>query len=354
MMFKKVIYALAGMSLLACSNSDDPYQQTSAVLGEQVIYRAHQDWQASNQQLLSSTEAFCQGEQSLAQIREHFLPAQQAWASLQPVLIGPLNEGNRAWQVQFWPDKKNLVARQVKQFLKANPDAQLADLERGSVVIQGLSAYEYVLFDHAIDLDNAAQKQEYCPLLTHIATHQQQLADEVLAQWQGKDGMLAQLTRFPNQRYAEPIEALTAILQAQVMSLDGLKKKLGTPLGLGNKNIAQPYQAQSWRSQASLSGLSAEIETALALWQGAGQQGVRDLLVANHADLTQQIDAAYVQAQQELSAFKQPLTLVLADEQQRPALFALYESFDRLHRLHEKEVARALGVQLGFNAHDGD
>ena len=108
MMFKKVIYALAGMGLLACSNSDDPYQQTSAVLGEQVIYRAHQDLQASNQQLLSSTQAFCQGEQSLAQIRQHFLPAQPAWASLPPVLIGPLNEGNRAWQVKFWPDKKIL------------------------------------------------------------------------------------------------------------------------------------------------------------------------------------------------------------------------------------------------------
>ncbi len=81
---------------------------------------------------------------------------------------------------------------------------------------------------------------------------------------------------------------------------------------------------------------------------------MRDLLVANHADLVKQIDAAYLQTQQELSAFKQPLTLLLADEQQRPALFALYESFDRLHRLHEKEVARALGVQLGFNAHDGD
>ncbi len=76
--------------------------------------------------------------------------------------------------------------------------------------------------------------------------------------------------------------------------------------------------------------------------------------MAEHADLVKQIDAAYLQAQQELVAFKQPLTLLLQDQQQRQALFALYDSFDRLHRLHEKEVARALGVQLGFNAHDGD
>lgn len=353
-MFKKVIYALASVSLLACSNSGDPYQQTSAALAEQVIYRAHQDWQASNQNLLSSAQAFCQGEQDLAQTREDFLQAQHSWAALQPLLIGPLNEGNRAWQVQFWPDKKNLVARQVQQFLKANPEPSLANLERASVVVQGLSAYEYVLFDPELDLADAAQKQRYCPLLENIAAHQQKLVNDVLTQWQGEQGMLAQLTTFPNERYAEPLEALTAIVQAQVISLDGLKKKLGTPLGRSIKDIAQPYQAQSWRSQASLSNLSAEVDSALAIWQGAEQHSIRALLAAEHADLVKQIDAAYLQAQQELAAFKQPLTLLLQDEQQRQALFSLYDSFDRLHRLHEKDVARALGVQLGFNAHDGD
>jgi predicted lipoprotein len=354
MMLKKIVYGLAGVSLLACSNSGDPYQQTSAALGEQVIYQAHQQWQASNQQLVSSAQAFCQDGQDLTQTRDDFLHAQHAWAALQPLLIGPLNEGNRAWQVQFWPDKKNLVARQVKQFLKANPEPSLADVDRGSVVIQGLSAYEYLVFDPEIDLGDAMQKQRYCPLLQNIAVHQQQLADEVVGQWQDQDGMLAQLTAFPNQRYAEPLEALTAILQAQVISLDGLKKKLGTPLGRTSKDIVQPYQAQSWRSQASLSNLSAEVESALALWQGVDTHSLRSLLTTEHAELVKQIDAAYLQAQHELAAFKQPLSELLQDEQQRKALFTLYESFDRLHRLHEKEVARALGVQLGFNAHDGD
>ncbi|QEY60431.1 imelysin [Pseudomonas sp. C27(2019)] len=339
---------------MACSSSQDPYQQTSAALGEQVIYQAHQQWQASNQQLASSAQAFCQAEQSLEQTRADFLQAQHAWAALQPLLIGPLNEGNRAWQVQFWPDKKNLVARQVKQFLKANPEHTLADVQSGSVVVQGLSAYEYLLFDQDVDFTEASHKQRYCPLLQQIAVNQQQLADDVISQWQGNEGMLAQLTEFPNQRYAEPLEALTAILQAQVISLDGLKKKLGTPLGRSEKDSVQPHQAQSWRSQASLNNLSAELSSALALWQGVDQHALRSLLGAEHADLIKQIDAAYLQAQNELAAFKQPLTVLLGDEQQRQALFKLYESFDRVHRLHEDELTLALGVQLGFNANDGD
>jgi len=35
-------------------------------------------------------------------------------------------------------------------------------------------------------------------------------------------------------------------------------------------------------------------------------------------------------------------------------LQALYSSLDQLHRLHERDLAKALDVQLGFNAHDGD
>ncbi|MFT8162359.1 imelysin family protein, partial [Salmonella enterica] len=90
---------------------------------------------------------------------------------------------------QFWPDKKNLVARQVTALLGAKPNLTQADLDGASVVVQGLSAYEYVLFDKTIDLGDSATKARYCPLLTSIGEHQQQLAAGVLQQWEDKDGM---------------------------------------------------------------------------------------------------------------------------------------------------------------------
>jgi predicted lipoprotein len=46
--------------------------------------------------------------------------------------------------------------------------------------------------------------------------------------------------------------------------------------------------------------------------------------------------------------------VLLADEAGRTSLGQLYDSLDTLHRLHESELAKALGIQLGFNAHDGD
>ena len=48
------------------------------------------------------------------------------------------------------------------------------------------------------------------------------------------------------------------------------------------------------------------------------------------------------------------LTEMLADDAGRQQLNDLYDSLNTVHRLHEGELAKALGIQLGFNANDGD
>ena len=70
---------------------------------------------------------------------------------------------------------------------------------------------------------------------------------------------------------------------------------------------------------------------------------------------TGKIDAAYADSHAKLAALEQkPLSELLASEDGRNKLNALYDSLNVVHRLHEGDLARALGVQLGFNANDGD
>ncbi|WP_324731641.1 imelysin family protein [Pseudomonas paeninsulae] len=345
--------ALLSLTLAACSPTD-PQQSVSSALTNGVLLPAYSTWTEANRQLASSGQAFCADQQNLSDARQAFLTAQSAWASLQPLLIGPLAEGNRAWQVQFWPDKKNLVARQVEALLKNKPELTPADLDKSSVVVQGLTAYEYLVYDAAIDLGNAEQKARYCPLLVAIGQHQQALATDVLDRWQAKDGMAAQLQAFPNERYAEPAEAVAELLRTQVNALDGLKKKLGTPLGRQSKGQPQPYQAEAWRSKASLANLAAGLASAERIWRGAEQDGVQALLSSDQVALQQRIDTAYSDTRQRLAALQRPLGELLADPAGRSELNALYDSLNALHRLHETELAKALGIQMGFNSHDGD
>ena len=155
-MFRMPVTAtLLALALSACSPAD-PHQQTSSALASGVLLPAYQQWQQANQQLAASSQAFCQGEADLASARATLLQAQSAWSALQPLLLGPLAEGNRAWQVQFWPDKKNLVARQVESLLsKPEPLTQTA-LDQASVVVQGLTAGECVLLAPCLVLRHPA------------------------------------------------------------------------------------------------------------------------------------------------------------------------------------------------------
>ena len=358
-MLRPALLSLALLTALAgCSKNEppqpkqEPFAAASAALANAVLLPAYTRWTDSDRQLADSARAFCSGEQELAQARQAYLNAFGTWAALQPLAIGPLGEGNLSWQVQFWPDKKNLVARQVDALLASKPQLKQADLESASVVVQGLTAYEYLLFDQGIDLADLEQKRRYCPLLLAIGTHQQALSAKVLGAWLGEQGLASQLKNIPNSRYAEGREAVAELLRVQVSALDGLKKKLGTPRARGK--TPQPYLAEAWRSGASLASLDASLASAEALWRGANGDGARSLLTAEQADLATRIDAAYSETRQRIAALGQPLAVLLADEAGRASLNQLYDSLDTLHRLHESELAKALGIQLGFNAHDGD
>ena len=345
--------ALFALGLAACS-PQDPQQRASASLADGVLLPAYGAWHQSNQQLAESAKAYCAGSHDLGAAQQAFLADVASWAALQPLLVGPLAEGNRAWQVQFWPDKKNLVQRQVEALLKSKSPLTQADVEKASVVVQGLTAYEYVLFDAAIDLSDAAQKARYCPLLTAIGEHQQKLSADVLGQWQTEGGMAAQLKEFPNARYAEAPEAVAELLRAQVNAIDGLKKKLGAALGRQSKGVPQPYQAEFWRSNASLASLAASLASAERLWLGANNDGVRTLLGDKQRELAERIDQQYAVTRQQLAALQRPLGELLAEEAGRAELNAFYDQLNKLHSLQGGELAKALGVQLGFNAHDGD
>ncbi len=336
--------ATTALLLSACGA---PQRDVITHLADNVLLPAHQHWADSNRALADHAQRYCSGDIDLDALHSAFGAARHQWAALQPQLVGPMSEGNRSWQVQFYPDKRNLVARQAEELLDAHPQLDHAQLADASVVVQGLSAFEYVLFDDSIDLP--AQRERYCPLLIAIGQHQQQLAQEMVTLWEQPDGMLVQLKAFPNARYAEPRDALADILRVQITGLDTLKKKLGTPMGRLNRGVPQPFQAEAWRSRQSLDNLRATVEGAQAIWQAPG---VRELVSDN--SLATRIDDAYTDVLTRLDSAPASLVELVQDTAHKAWLDALYDSLNTLHRLHQNELAAALEIQIGFNANDGD
>ena len=329
--------------LTACSN---PRQEVTVRLANDVLLPAHQQWRDSNAALKDSADTYCADPQASTDgLKAAFYQAQSRWSYLQPLMVGPLSEGNRSWQVQFWPDKRNMVIRQTETLLDEADPLTREQLDQASVVVQGLTAFEYVLFDESVTL--ADSRDRYCPLLTGIARHQLALSEAVLALWNEPGGMLTQLRDFPNDRYATADEGLAAILRMQITGVDVLKKKLGTPMGRLNQGVAQPYQAEAWRSRQSIENLQASLQGAQAVWER-----VRSLV--SDAALVKDIDQAYAGVANQLAALPAPLMELVQASQHSETLTVLYAALDNLENRQQTELARNLNIQIGFNANDGD
>jgi predicted lipoprotein len=352
-MLRPALLSLALLTALAgCSKNEqpkkEPFTAASTALTDTVLLPAYTRWTDSDRQLADSARAFCSGEQELNQARQTFLAAHGAWSALQPLAIGPLGEGNLLKQVQT--EQKDTLARQIETLLDSKPLLKQADLEGANPELQGLSAYEYLLFDPSRNLADLEQKRRYCPLLLAIGTHQQALSAKVLAAWMGEQGLAKNLKNFPNPRYVEGRAAVAELLRAEVSALEGFKRQLGSVLGRDAAPTPQPVEAASG---SLLTGLDAGLASAEALWRGQNNDGLRSLLGKDQADLITRLDGAFAETRQRLAALGRPLGELLVDPAGQTSLNQLYDSLDSLARLHGNDLAQALGAQSG-NARAGN
>lgn len=334
-------------SLSGC-NPNDSITEVSRSLAETVLVPAYQQWADTNQVLVRTTQAYCQGQLSLTETRQSFLNTQMAWASLQPMLLGPNHQPNHTWQVQFWPDPQNLVAAQVQALLQAIPLPTKEDIKQESIITRTLTAYEYLVFDPNLNLEQAQQRPGYCALAIAISEYQQQQANQLLNEWQeGSHSMAAQLIDFPNQRYTNAQQALLELQYVQLSTLDNLKKKLSVPLGLYSNHIVQPHLAEAWRSGASLSLISTELSSLEQLWYGSQEMGLRYIVATHQEHLATRLDQAYAEVDKQLQRLEgQSFESLLSHPEGQAELHRLYEKLNTLYQLHQNELAQVWNSPL--------
>jgi len=313
-----------------------------------IMTPVHSDWLQESEKFAVAANSFCTTGKNLKTLREQWRTVQLDWSALNAYAIGPLTEnGYLSNQVEYWPDKKNLVAFQIQEALRQEYPDKL-DVAKLSVALRGLSASEFILFDETVKLEKKEQREHYCPLLLSIAQYQVKLSRQVQQEWQQYLPTMA----VPNTKYQSHHEVLTDWLRVQVSTLEMQHKKLALPLGnpVQGKNTPQPYLAEFWRSGQSLESIRVALDLQQQLWQ----QGWRPLLAPRDLELANNIDALFIKIQQQQKALTRPLPKLLNSEAGMKSLQELYASLDALRKLYEVSVAKALAIQIGFNAHDGD
>ncbi|MGO1462147.1 MAG: imelysin family protein [Marinobacter sp.] len=316
-------------------------------------YRArwHSDIQTGYQALASQTRtlasqagAYCDtpSAEGLEQTKQAWLDAFLAWQKVRFVDFGPVEQANRAWQFQFWPDPKNLVARKAAYLLKDEGAITAEKINESGVAVQGFPMVEYLLHDQAFgEGGRALPADRSCQLLVSVTNHIADNAEALTNDW----------SEFKSA-YVDNDQYTDTTVRAAMTGLELLEeRRLATPMGLRGNSKRNVYRADAWRSGASLAAANATV-------QGFQQQffpAFSKLLTDNgQNDLAARIKEQVEDVRAKFPELNRPMAPLLADDSKFRMLQSLYVHVSQLTALVNDRAAVELGVVRGFNSSDGD
>lgn len=342
---KKSLFVLAMLGALSACQSSTPADTPLQTLADDHLAFMRQQADHFAQQLTRLQQAsarYCQADAaqpvSLTGLQQEWRNSFTAWSAHQGQSGGPLDAEGLSFAFQFWPDKKDTVAKQVQRELNAVAQGEPVS-DRG--VVTTLSAVEYLL---ATDMSAA----ERCLLLPGITSQLASNGAQLQAAWHDAAGYQQQLAQMQQQGGATAL--LTQILSQLAHRYDRIEKKLVLPLNTASN--PRPLFAEAWRSQQSLHFLRTSLTS---LEQEYRDGGIRSYLLqadSAHQASASALDEAFADVQARLPQGDSLAYWLQGDHYADLLRFKM--SLDQLGYQLKQQLPATLGLSLGFNATDGD
>jgi uncharacterized protein len=360
---RALVLLLTMLMAVPAARAASVFEDLNRALTDRVIVPGYQRFAAATANLEAAMADFCAQPtpERLQAARRAFEEAMVAWQHVQPIVFGPIAAEARASRIQLFPDKTGAISRQLSRALADQDPALVAPggLEGKSVALTGFPALEQILYDDARlpAAGGSGPEADYaCALAAAIARNLAGLAAEVLDDWQRPGGFRDMMLTAAagNDAYFAAEEASGDLLKSLHTALQSvIASKLEAPLG-ASPDQAKPRRAENWRSQLSLAGIRANLETAEALYAGPGgfSTALQALTEEDQLDWTMKQD--FKRAFAQVDAIGLPLDAAVGDAAARAQVETLLAEVKTMRQLVSQELAPALGLLVGFNAMDGD
>lgn len=358
-------FALGMLMLAGCATTAPPPADPMASLGSRLLegyIRPHaRELHASTTRLQVAVDTYCAQPADDARRREvdtRLAGVVTSWAGVEFLRFGPLVEQNRLEQFFFWPDPRGVMQRQMRALLAAADPALLeaTSLQAQSVAVQGLPALEYLL--HADDAPRliaaGTPAGTYrCAFAGAVSGNLVRLAAAIEAGWGAGSVFASEFARpdASHDLYRSSGEVATEVLKAMSTALHVARDQKIVPALGEDAASARGTLAPLYRSGLTARYLAAGA-AALAQWQATA-----DFAAALPADSTW-VDASLrdelQRVQEDFATLPVPVDQAVSDAGQRDVMVHAALVLANARALVDEYLAPALGVNLGFNALDGD
>lgn len=324
---------IASLLLPLTAQAETPLERWHADLSQGYAALAQ-----SSAQLANTLETYCAApDQTLqTEARQQWSRAFMDWQAVRFVEFGPIEQDSLAWQMQFWPDKKNLIARKSQMLLRSEAPVTLESLAAEGVAVKGFPALEYMLFEY----EPGKGVGSACSATLPVSKLIEHNADRLVQSWQQ-----FQIHFQSNPAYeADMVKA--AIHAAEIMR----DKRLGEPMGLSGSARRLHFLADAWRSEQSLRTIEASLDGLNRYFM----PGLKLLLEPRAPELLQETQERLDTALEKARALPSGIKPLLDDNSGYRQLQSLFISVDTLGIHLNDSVAVELGIVKGFNSSDGD
>jgi predicted lipoprotein len=323
---------------------DEPSQNSARAIWHQQIESGYRALSVSATELTEMTTRYCsEPDDATRQLLEsHWREAFLDWQAVRFVDFGPIELDSRAWQLQFWPDPKNLVDTKARQLLSSDTPIDRQRVADFGVAAEGFPMLEYLLFDDSFNQsDRALPNSRSCALLTATADIVDDNATHLISDWEAMSDHYLASDNYTATTIRSAMTALNILVQ----------KRLGEPMGLGSTHRRLVFAGDAWRSGQSL----AAVEASLAGLQWYFLPGVVvELEQAEQRDIANDLREQLQSTLAKFDALPADFATVLDSEERYVHLQNLYIAMQQLEQTLELKAAAALDIRQGFNSSDGD
>ncbi|MEM7364406.1 MAG: imelysin family protein [Pseudomonadota bacterium] len=286
----------------------------------------------------------------LALVQTAWREAMDAWQTVQALRVGPTEDDNIRFRMQFYPDPNSAVINNVDQVMTNGQPITTSLIANSPVGAQGFPALEYLLYEIG-GFDDATDGQRRCDFIGAIGGNLVDMADSIAAEW-ADGGDFREAFAAANDVFTEGDDVLVAILEAFALQAETMAdRKINSAVNAGDSELLE-----SAYSETSLENLLANHAGLVALYDDDDEATyrLRDYMVRQLqlTSVAEQLDTALSEALVAMNALDGSLKDII-DGQATGDLEAIHDPLQDVADLI-LDVAVEADVNLGFNNADGD
>ena len=298
--------------------------------------------------------SFVDKEADITSLRAVFGEVMDAWMAIQHLRFGPAQVQARAYRIQFWPDTRNRVGRQLGSVLASERTDLVSDpaaMANSSVALQGLPALERLLYEIELTPESYAIQ-----LAKAITANLQTIATSLTTNWApgGEWSERLYLTKQDSKSFPTAAHATSTLLLAMTTQLEFIvDKKINLPLG-GETGNHRLRLAESWRSSRSLRNIRLNIVALINLFEQGEGRFRRLIENTGNESIAESVSSALHSGLRTIELLPENFDSSIGDTEFQAKLKSVGNDLVRTQIAMSRDIAPALGIILGFNSLDGD